>query len=315
MATIGLLENGPMFDWSRDSNMYKNYLAWKQQVDMVFNSALCTTDEAARCQYLKYWLGKEGLPLLERWTKTGKIPTAAADDAGNKLQTYYDLLEDECKPKGNRILSVMALWSTQSHQGSSPLNDWITRVYNMVEACGYPDDAKDAITHDILISGCKSSKAKDKFIREPDDLTLEHAIAILQIEESTSQTLQNLNSTGTTSAEMHYARYDRKKKSGSKNVNSTSDKKCFRCGFAFVKEHLKSCPAKDAECNFCRVKGHFAKCCGKAGKFPKDGQKNSHSNSKKDDSEEKKSMHTLHSVQEEGTSMYYDEDGNVQFKH
>ena len=140
--------------------------------------------------------------------------------------------------RGNRILSVMALWSTQSHQGR-PLNDWITRVYNMVEACGYPDDAKDAITRDVLISGCKSSKAKDKFIQEPDDLTLERAIAILQIEESTAQTLQNLNSTGTTSAEMHYARYDRKKKSGSKNGNSTLDKKCFHCGFAFVKEHMK----------------------------------------------------------------------------
>ena len=185
----------------------------------------------------------------------------------------------------------------------------------MVEACGYPNDAKDAITRDVLISGCKSSKEKDKFIWEPNDLTLECAIAILQIEESTAQSLQNLNSTGTTSAEMHYAKYDRKKKSGSKNINSTSDKKCFHCRFAFVKEHLKSCPAKDAECNFCRVKGHFTKCCRKAGKFPKDGQKNSHSNSKKDDSEEKKSMHTLHSVQEEGTSMYYDEDGNVQFKH
>ena len=126
MASIGLLESGPMFDWSRDSNMYKNFQAWKQRVDMVFKSALRTTDEAAKCQYLKYWLGKEGLPLIERWTKTGKIPTATADDAGNKLETYYDLLEDECKPKGNRILSVMALWSTQSHQGSSPLNDWIT---------------------------------------------------------------------------------------------------------------------------------------------------------------------------------------------
>ena len=126
MAMIGLLENGPMFNWSRDSNMYKNYLAWKQRVEMVFNSALCTTDEAVKCQYLKYWLGKEGLPLLEQWTKTGKIPTATSDAAGNKLQTYWNLLEDECKLKGNQILSVMALWSTQSHQGSSPLNDWIT---------------------------------------------------------------------------------------------------------------------------------------------------------------------------------------------
>ena len=54
-----------------------------------------------RCEYLKYWLGKEGLPLIERWTKTGKIPTAEPGDAGNKLETYWTLLKAECKPKGN----------------------------------------------------------------------------------------------------------------------------------------------------------------------------------------------------------------------
>ena len=76
MASIGLLENGPMFDWSRDGNIYKNYKAWKQRaLEMVLKSALRTCDEAARCEYLKYWLGKEGLPLIEHWTKTGKVPT------------------------------------------------------------------------------------------------------------------------------------------------------------------------------------------------------------------------------------------------
>ena len=49
MATIGLLENGPMFDWSRDGNMYKNFKSWKQrEVEMVFKSALRTCDESAR---------------------------------------------------------------------------------------------------------------------------------------------------------------------------------------------------------------------------------------------------------------------------
>ena len=76
----------------------------------------------------------------------------------------------------------MALWSTQSHQYNMPLNDWITKVYNMVEACEYPADAKDEIIRDVLISGCKSPKARDKFIRETGDLNLERVISILQIE-------------------------------------------------------------------------------------------------------------------------------------
>ena len=70
----------------------------------------------------------------------------------------------------------------------------------------------------------------------------------------------------------------------------------------------QSCPAKDAECNFCGLNGHFAKCCGKAGKFPKDSHKNS---TQKENSNDKKPMHALQCVQEESASMYYDEDGNV----
>ena len=80
MASMGLLENGPMFDWTRNENMYSRFLQWKQSVKMVFKSALRTVGELVQCKYLKYWLGKEGLPLLERWEKSGKI-TVEVDDA------------------------------------------------------------------------------------------------------------------------------------------------------------------------------------------------------------------------------------------
>ena len=99
-----------------------------------------------------------------------------------------------------------------------------------------------------------------------------------------------------------------RKKSG-KNFNSTSDKKCFRCENLFSKEHLKNCPAKDIECNFCGLTGHFAKYCGKAGKLPGNG-KNYHSANKKD--EAKKSIHTLQVTEDENSVMdFYDEKGNL----
>ena len=105
---------------------------------------------------------------------------------------------------------------------------------------------------------------------------MKDVLDILQTEEAATRTIQNLSSTNTITANVHYARYDKRKKSSGKNSHSNSttdknDKKCFRCGYAFEKKHLKSCPAKDAECRFCGLTGHFAKCCGKAGKFPKGG--------------------------------------------
>ena len=84
---------------------------------------------------------------------------------------------------------------------------------------------------------------------------------------------------------IHYARYDKRKgnpkndksrSSTSKNEYSSSRNSdstectplCYRCHKPFTKGHLQNCKAIDVECNYCRLKGHFKKCCKKAGNFP-----------------------------------------------
>ena len=206
MASMGLLENGPMFNWTRDENMYARFLQWKQYASMVFTSALRTVGEAAQCEYLKYWMGKEGLPLLDHWEKSGRITTEGDNPPGHKLQTYYDLLEIGCKPKANTMIAVMQLWSPKCQQHNLLLNEWITKVHNMVDLCTYPDEVKDRIVHDILISGCNSDKAKDKIIHEPDKPNLDRITEILQIEDSTKHSMKNIvGNEETSTAQVHYA--------------------------------------------------------------------------------------------------------------
>ena len=73
MALMGLLNNGSMFDWTHDENMYSRFLQWKQRVKMVFESALRTVGEPAQCEYLKYWMGKEGCLSLNVGRKVGNL--------------------------------------------------------------------------------------------------------------------------------------------------------------------------------------------------------------------------------------------------
>ena len=121
-------------------------------------------------------MGDEGVPLIKKWVSTGKIdfsdpvgrPASGArarvpPSNGFILQTFWDLLEIELKPKGNKLLSVIELW-TRSKQSDKPLNEWLTSIYNLVEVCGYPEDSKDRIIRDALIIGCSSDKAKDKIV-------------------------------------------------------------------------------------------------------------------------------------------------------
>ena len=288
-----MLDSGPKLDWTRDNQMFLCYKKWRSKIELIFRSALSKATPEEKTAYLKYWMGDEGLPLIEKWESTGRLDYSNAEEtpateggrrrilsSGFKVQTYWDLLEEEFKPKGNKLISIIESW-TRSKQGNKTLNEWLTYVYNLVEACNY-GDSTDRIIRDVLIIGCESDRAKDRIIRRGETITLNETIEILQTEASTNSTLrqfQEIQKKPTGS--IYYQTYDsrsKKSKNPSNEQNSSSSptgptgskRKCFRCGEPFSKQHMKECRAQDVICNGCGIKGHLKKCCKKSGNFPKD---------------------------------------------
>ena len=289
---MSTLESGPKLDWTRDNQMYECYRIWRKKVEFIFCSALADSTPKQLVSYLKYWMGDQGIPLIEKWESTGKLDysnsreTPATEggrrkalSSGYKLQTYWDLLDEEFKPKGNKLLSIIELW-TRSKQGDKPLNQWLTQIYNLVNICKYPEDSTDRIIRDVLIVGCNSNHARDKIIQQGEAVTLNEVIEILQTGESTHSTMQQIQSYDKKSTgSIYYQTYDsrsKKSKNPSNEQNSSSSsptgskKKCFRCGETFSRQHMKECRAQDITCNGCGIKGHLKKCCKKSGNFPKD---------------------------------------------
>ena len=285
MAT-GLLETGPKLDWTRDNKIFDRYQIWKEKVELIFSSALEESSAKQKVSYLRYWMGEQGIPLVKKWTALGKLDFSCSEEdalsSGYVLQNYWNLLEAEFKPKGNKLLSVIELW-TRSKQGSKTLNEWLTYVYNLVESCDY-GDSSERIIRDVLIIGCNSDKAKDKIIRQGEKIKLQDVIEILQLEDSTRQTLTEMTST---MQKIHYASYEKKKGTGKKqkfqsnsNPSSSSSsglkqdstgpqKLCYRCKKNYTKGHEKVCKALNAKCNACGIEGHFEAACKKSGNFPK----------------------------------------------
>ena len=296
---MSTLESGPKLDWTRDNQMYERYRIWKKKVEFIFCSALADSTPKQLVSYLKYWMGDQGIPLIEKWESTGKLDYSNAKEtpateggrrrtlsSGYKIQTYWDLLDEEFKPKGNKLLSIIELW-TRSKQGDKPLNQWLTQIYNLVNICKYPEDSTDRIIRDVLIVGCNSNHARDKIIRQGEAVTLNEVIEILQTEESTHSTMQQIQSYDKKSTgSIYYQTYDsRSKKSKVSNEQNSSSsptgskKKCFRCGENFSRQHMKECRAQDVTCNGCGIKGHLKKCCKKSGNFPKDSNRQNNQSS------------------------------------
>ena len=296
---MSTLESGPKLDWTRDNQMYECYRIWKKKVEFIFCSALADSTPKQLVSYLKYWMGDQGIPLIEKWESTGKLDysnsreTPATEggrrralSSGYKVQTYWDLLDEEFKPKGNKLLSIIELW-TRSKQGDKPLNQWLTQIYNLVNICKYPEDSTDRIIRDVLIVGCNSNHARDKIIRQGEAVTLNEVIEILQTEELTHSTMQQIQSydkksTGSIYYQTYDSRSKRSKVSNEQNSSSSptgSKKKCFRCGETFSRQHMKECRAQDVTCNGCGIKGHLKKCCKKSGNFPKDSNRQNNQSS------------------------------------
>ena len=296
---MSTLESGPKLDWTRDNQMYERYRIWKKKVEFIFCSALADSTPKQLVSYLKYWMGDQGIPLIEKWESTGKLDysnsreTPATEggrrkalSSGYKVQTYWDLLDEEFKPKGNKLLSIIELW-TRSKQGDKPLNQWLTQIYNLVNICKYPEDSTDRIIRDVLIVGCNSNHARDKIIRQGEAVTLNEVIEILQTEESTHSTMQQIQgydkkSTGSIYYQTYDSRSKKSKVSNEQNSSSSptgSKKKCFRCGETFSRQHMKECRAQDIICNGCGIKGHLKKCCKKSGNFPKDSNRQNNQSS------------------------------------
>ena len=289
---MSTLESGPKLDWTRDNQMFECYRIWKKKVEFIFCSALADATPKQLVSYLKYLMGDQGIPLIEKWESTGKLDYSNAEEtpateggrrrvlsSGYKIQTYWHLLDEEFKPKGNELLSIIELW-TRSKQGDKPLNQWLTQVYNLVNVCKYPEDSTDRIIQDVLIIGCNSNSARDKIIRQGEAVSLNHFIEILQTEESTHSTMQQIQDFQKKPIQqVYYTAYDArskksKKPSNEQNSNSSSPtgskRKCFRCGEPYSRKHLEECKAKNVTCNGCGIKGHLQRCCKKSGNFPKD---------------------------------------------
>ena len=296
---MSTLESGPKLDWTRDNQMYERYRIWRKKVEFIFCSALADSTPKQLVSYLKYWMGDQGIPLIEKWESTGKLDYSNAREtpateggrrralsSGYKVQTYWDLLDEEFKPKGNKLLSIIELW-THSKQGDKPLNQWLTQIYNLVNICKYPEDSTDRIIRDVLIVGCNSNHARDKIIQQGEAVTLNEVIEILQTEELTHSTMQQIQSYDKKSTgSIYYQTYDsRSKKSKVSNKQNSSSsptgskKKCFRCGEIFSRQHMKECRAQDIICNGCGIKGHLKKCCKKSGNFPKNSNRQNQSSS------------------------------------
>ena len=150
------------------------------------------------------------------------------------------------------------------------------------------------VIKDILIIGCNSATAQDKIVWKGSKITLDQVIDLLQFKDHFSETVQAYNSHSTGAKDLHYLKYNTKKKAKSKpakhpdsnpqpkSTPANPNRTCYRCKAPYSRGHKKVCKALKAKCSYCQEIGHYEKCS-RSQQFSKETsahhQCSSHSNS------------------------------------
>ena len=151
---------------------------------------------------------------------------------------------------------------TRTQKPSESVGDFITQLRKLSEYCEFGDTLQDML-RDRLVCGCRDQRLQCKLLAEPD-LTFDKAFKIAKAMEAAEKEAKDLQETPST-AVYQLGKAAANKRNPRRNPNpappnspKATDRDCYRCG---AKHKPTDCKFRDAECNFCKKKGHIARVC------------------------------------------------------
>ena len=117
----------------------------------------------------------------------------------------------------------------------------------------------DDMLRDRLVCGrgIRDLRLQQRLLAETH-LTFQKALDISQAIEAAERTARDLQAKQTPKPILALNQPTRRPYSQGRPKSSDNQTKCYRCGNS---HQAKECPFKDAECHYCKRKGHIAKVC------------------------------------------------------
>ncbi|XP_053403234.1 uncharacterized protein K02A2.6-like [Mercenaria mercenaria] len=243
----------PTIDWN-SSNLVNEWEKFEEHVKLIFQGPLSEKTEEQKVNYLLLWVGARGREIKQTWV----ISNAEA----KKLNTFYKRFKSYVQPKLNPIFARYKFFNEV--QGSDSFDAFLTRLRISARECQFHNN--DEMIRDRIVFGTNSAKAREKLINEGEKLTLDKTISIMQNLEYCQEQLKAINANNIDAVKKRPSKPDtqpsqrRRQQQPRRKPPTTANSKCSYCGYNKHQRH-EQCPARNATCNKCGFKDHFARVC------------------------------------------------------
>ena len=241
----------PCMDWS-STDAPQALKKFKNVCELYFSGPLKDKSEEEQVSYLLIWSGEEGIKLVYRWSLT-------ADDK-KKFSTYWEKFEEYVAPRNNFRLARYKLRTLKQEPGEF-VDSFLKQVRILVIECKYTNP--DEHTIDALIFGSNNPRIQSKLLEYDSTLTPNKAVSIARTQEATSNQLQDIRGSQTTTIDTlkQHGRNPRHRDPNTNNLpaQETQGGKCGNCGT--FHNPPRSCPAYGTRCENCGKPGHWKSLC------------------------------------------------------
>ena len=238
------------------------WLKWKRRFAQFLSaSGLDKEEETRQVSTLLYCLGDEAHDVLSS-TKITDEDRKTYSKVMEKFDAYFDVRKN--------VIFERARFNKRNQLEGETAEEYVTALYGLIESCEY-GTMKDELLRDRLVVGIRDSTVSQK-LQMNAKLTLEEAKKEIRQREAVREQSKQLQATdGGCHNSMGEVRRPRPQRSrGGATFHSRPKprdrdrpdhkNKCTRCGQPKHTPGVK-CPAKAANCNKCKRRGHYSSQC------------------------------------------------------
>ena len=254
-------------DWT-SASAYLQFRRWRKEAERILNGPLAARSDKVKVNHIYIWAGAHAESLIE---------ARVAEDPAQEPGTPDQLLDQlaACLTHATFFREAREDFYSIYQKTDENTTTYFSRIIELYHQAEFPAGT-DFLIVDKLIHGCVHEKCKRELMSKGKNVAVKDCLDIMRRYEAVDVTIKKMSSASDNTVQVNASSYatfsqhpklktinsDKSKYAASKQHKPRQVNSGNPCPWCKGDTHPRDqCPAKEAQCGYCKKYGHFERAC------------------------------------------------------